>query len=180
MGDRIAVLNAGIIQQLGAPRELYDTPANLFVAGFIGSPSMSFLSARLAPSDDGVAVAFDDSSATPLALGAGRSSRLEAGRTVIAGVRPEHLRLSGDGGAITGVVELVEHLGNEQLLQVSTPSALALEAAGQQREDSAVERPHVTARLDSAARVTPGERVSLALDPARLHLFDPDTGRRLA
>ncbi|HEX6979599.1 MAG TPA: sn-glycerol-3-phosphate ABC transporter ATP-binding protein UgpC, partial [Alphaproteobacteria bacterium] len=163
MGDRIAVLNGGLIQQLGAPQELYDTPANLFVAGFIGSPAMSFLSARLVQVDGGAAVVFAGTGVerAPRVSGALAGAGTAEGRAVVVGVRPESLRLASDEAAValTGTVELVEHLGNEQLVHVSTPAALALESSGRAREDGALERPRVVARMDASKRVSLGERV---------------------
>jgi multiple sugar transport system ATP-binding protein len=189
MGDRIAVLNAGVIQQLGAPQDLYDAPANLFVAGFIGSPAMNFFSARLVQSDSGVSLVFPGAEAgraLPLTGALAREMAARAaggdGREVVVGIRPESLRLTADGatGAIAGVVELVEHLGNEQLLHVTAPGVLSLDAAQPDAPAEAViAQPQVVARLDAATRVTPGERVTLAVDAEQLHLFDPATARRL-
>jgi multiple sugar transport system ATP-binding protein len=133
MGDRIAVLNAGVIQQLGTPQELYEAPVNLFVAGFIGSPAMNFFSARLVRGASG---------ASSLAIGAGAEARslvLEGalrdqlagqatveGRPVIVGIRPESLRLAAaeDAGTLLGTVDVVEHLGNEQLAYVQVPGLI--------------------------------------------------------
>jgi multiple sugar transport system ATP-binding protein len=162
MGDRIAVLNAGLIQQLGTPQELYDHPANLFVAGFIGSPSMDFFNAAL----DGATLTIADQKITlPSAVGGGS-------RSVIAGVRPEDLRLASDGTphSISGTVDVVEHLGNEQLIYLQAPGALVSETA---------ETKGVTARIAPDAPVKPGERVTLAVDPNKVHLFDTETTKRL-
>jgi len=182
MGDRIAVLNAGIIQQLGTPQELYDHPANLFVAGFIGSPSMDFFEVNLHRKGDGKAEIVvgkgDDAQrltlqghaaevATGQAPGAGDTSD---GRPLIVGIRPEDFSLdgaqSGDGATISGVVDVVEHLGNEQLVYVRLPGAYVPEAS---------ETKGSTARLGAGARVSPGERISLRVDTSRLHFFDPSS-----
>jgi multiple sugar transport system ATP-binding protein len=205
MGDRIAVLNAGLIQQLGTPQELYDTPANLFVAGFIGSPAMNFFHARLAKARDGqgVTLAFPagggaDARLIPVSPRlasklAGRASG-DGGLPVIAGIRPEHLRLAadagGDGaltpqaGALAGTADVVEHLGNEQLLYakmagVTLPGAAAA-AREQVGEEQAATGPSAVARLGPDARVQPGDRVALAPDPDRIHVFDPESQERLA
>ena len=182
MGDRIAVLNAGVIQQLGTPQELYDHPANLFVAGFIGSPSMDFFEVNLHRKGDGKAEIVvgkgDDAQrltlqghaaevATGQAPGAGDTSD---GRPLIVGIRPEDFSLdgaqSGDGATISGVVDVVEHLGNEQLVYVRLPGAYVPEAS---------ETKGSTARLGAGARVSPGERISLRVDTSRLHFFDPSS-----
>ena len=196
MGDRIAVLNAGIIQQLGAPQELYDTPANLFVAGFIGSPAMNFFRVRLVKRADGAAAlrfgAADGAAPGPeLALGAGPSAHYvgqatgEPGRPVIAGIRPEHLCLAPAAApdALPGMVDVVEHLGNEQFVYVTVPGATAIEAAAVAREADAdagasAGAPGVIVRLDTKARVQPGERIALAMDAEHVHVFDPATGNR--
>ncbi|HEX6799633.1 MAG TPA: sn-glycerol-3-phosphate ABC transporter ATP-binding protein UgpC [Ktedonobacterales bacterium] len=195
MGDRIAVLNAGIIQQLGAPQELYDTPANLFVAGFIGSPAMNFFRARLVKRTDGTAAlrfgGEDGATGGEVGLGAGPSAHFagqatgEPGRPVIAGVRPEHLGLAHADApaALTGTIDVVEHLGNEQLVYVTVPGATAIAAATVARDADADESaspggPGVIVRVDTKTRVQPGERVALAVDAEQLHVFDPATGDR--
>jgi multiple sugar transport system ATP-binding protein len=186
MGDRIAVLNAGIIQQLGTPQELYEHPANLFVAGFIGSPSMDFFEVNLHRKSDGHAEIVvgkgDDAQrltlqgqaaevATGQAPGAGDSSD---GRPLIVGIRPEHFSLdgaqSGDGATISGVVDVVEHLGNEQLVYVRLPGAYVPEAS---------ETKGSTARVGANAKVSPGERISLHVDTSHLHFFDPSSTKSL-
>jgi len=186
MGDRIAVLNAGIIQQLGTPQELYEHPANLFVAGFIGSPSMDFFEVNLHRKGDGQAEIVvgkgDDAQrltlqghaaevATGQAPGAGDSSD---GRPLIVGIRPEHFSLdgaqSGDGTTISGVVDVVEHLGNEQLVYVRLPGAYVPEAS---------ETKGSTARVGAGAKVSPGERISLHVDTSHLHFFDPSSTNSL-
>ncbi len=199
MGDRIAVLNAGVIQQLGTPQDLYDRPANLFVAGFIGSPAMDFFQARLIRlSDGGVAVVIGDGGNTGSGADAatlavtGTMAREVAGqatvegRAVIVGIRPEHLHLAGaassTGGAsstgegqantLAGTVEVVEHLGNEQLVYLTIPGAMVPEAAAEAETHGSV------ARLPSTAPVQIGQTLRLAVDTDRLHIFDPATTNR--
>jgi multiple sugar transport system ATP-binding protein len=186
MGDRIAVLNAGIIQQLGTPQDLYDHPANLFVAGFIGSPSMDFFEVKLHRTGDGqaeIAIGKGDEAqrltlrgqaaevATGQAPGAGDGAD---GRPLIVGIRPEDFSLdgaqSGDGATISGVVDVVEHLGNEQLVYVRLPGAYVPEAS---------ETKGSTARLGASSKISPGERISLRVDTSHLHFFDPSTTKSL-
>jgi multiple sugar transport system ATP-binding protein len=177
MGDRIAVLNAGIIQQLGTPQELYEQPANLFVAGFIGSPSMDFFNARLSRDGDKATVTIGEGvEARSLTL-RGQAAQQMTGRAtadgqeVIIGIRPEDFRLSTDGtdSTLTGTADVVEHLGNEQLVYLRIPGAMVPEAA---------ETKGTTARIQPDVHVNPGERLTLAVDTSRLHVFDPATTRR--
>jgi len=166
MGDRIAVLNGGIIQQLGTPQELYEHPSNLFVAGFIGSPAMNFF--------PGAKVAGVDGTAKVILEGVGQvaipplyadRARAAAGKNLTFGVRPSHLEdatlVSSDGASqsvIDGKVDVVENLGNE--LQVY------LTAGGK----------NVVATLDPRSRVSTGSKVRLYVDSDNVHLFDTDTG----
>ncbi|MFI5275045.1 MAG: ABC transporter ATP-binding protein [Ktedonobacterales bacterium] len=174
MGDRIAVLNAGIIQQLGTPQELYDTPSNLFVAGFIGSPSMDFFNARLVRKGEGAAVLVIEG--RELALGPALAAQVAGqataeGRGVIAGVRPEEFSVAAEGApnTLTGTVDVVEHLGSEQLIYVQIPGAMVPETA---------ETKGSTARIPTGVTVKPGDRLNLAVDVNKLHVFDVATGNR--
>ena len=147
MGDQIVVMRDGLVEQVGAPLELYDRPANVFVAGFIGSPSMNFVDAQM--TEAGLRL----SSGTLLSLGAAVATGI-AGR-VTFGVRPEHLRISEPGaGAISGTVTLVEPTGAETTLQVKT-------AAGS-----------LTVVLRERASLSPGEPVALTPMDGCGHLFD--------
>ncbi|HET9979397.1 MAG TPA: sn-glycerol-3-phosphate ABC transporter ATP-binding protein UgpC [Ktedonobacterales bacterium] len=178
MGDRIAVFNAGVVQQLGAPRDLYERPANLFVAGFIGSPAMNLFRARLVRREGGVAAVIGDGDgAATWALRGPSASALAGhaaseGRDVIVGVRPEGLRLADAAAqdAISGVVDVVEHLGNEQYVYLRLPGAVATDAEETQTS---------VARLPAEAKVAVGERLRLSVDTDALHVFDPTTTRRL-
>ncbi|WP_249021442.1 ABC transporter ATP-binding protein [Conexibacter sp. S30A1] len=154
MGDRIAVMRGGVLQQIGPPRELYSAPRNVFVAGFIGSPAMNLFPARAV--EGGVQIG-----ATVVAVE--RAALAQAGGEVTVGVRPEDLVLSVEGVTVT--VDLVEELGADGYLYAHT------EADGR--------------RLDLVTRVAggeyprPGESVTLAARPDRLHVFHPQTGERL-
>ncbi len=174
MGDRIAVLNAGVIQQLGTPQELYDTPANLFVAGFIGSPAMNFFAARLQRDGERAVMRVGEGAeARRLVLTGQPAERLlghatAEGREVVLGIRPEDMR-AGEGAVDTtliGRVDVVEHLGNEQLVHLQVPGVLIPEGA---------ETRAVTARLDPDVAIRPGDRVTLTVDTSKVHVFDPET-----
>jgi multiple sugar transport system ATP-binding protein len=161
MGTRIAVMSDGLLQQVGTPQVLYDTPANRFVAGFIGSPSMNF-----------VDVTFDSSGGTPKLTGpAGWTANLPhrfaasvgatTGRQLVAGFRPEHLELDpveGDVVTLPGHADVVEYLGNEELLHIT-----------------AAEK-DIVAIVGSDHRVKPGDVLNLILPLTKLHLFDAETG----
>jgi multiple sugar transport system ATP-binding protein len=195
MGDRIAVLNAGVIQQLGAPQQLYDAPANLFVAGFIGSPAMNFFSARLGQANaanptltiEGAGASGGEARVLSLPPAQAQRASLRGERALVVGVRPEHLRLASsesDADTLAGTVDVVEHLGNEQLAYVKVPGLILPDAAAAARETDATTKgsaivPSATVRLDPDARVQPGERVALAVDTTHLHLFDATTQERI-
>jgi multiple sugar transport system ATP-binding protein len=188
MGDRIAVMNAGIIQQLGTPQELYEHPSNLFVAGFIGSPAMDFFEARLVKQPDGSAVAVIGQGSETQRLPLRGQSAEEAaghatpgeGRPVVVGIRPEDFALDGAAGpasasdpsapTMSGLVDVAEHLGNEQLVYLRLPGAYVPEQA---------ETKGTVARIGPDARVSPGDRITLRLDTSKLHVFDADTKNRI-
>jgi len=166
MGSRIAVLNGGVVQQLGTPQELYDHPANLFTAGFIGSPSMNFFpGARVVGEGDTTRIVLDGgigSIDVPDAY-AGQA-REAAGRNLTFGIRPEHLDdhalVAAEGHAdsvIEATVEVVENLGNELLVYLN---------AGKKS---------LQARLNPRSTASSGKTVSLTVDTERIHLFDSDT-----
>jgi multiple sugar transport system ATP-binding protein len=163
MGDRIAVMSLGLLQQLDTPQNLYDKPSNKFVAGFIGSPSMNFLELEVA---EGALV--DSAAGIRIPLPDSRSAEAARadGPTVVLGVRPEHLQLvaDGEGEQYTTVfqVEVVQHLGNEMLLDI---------VAGPHR---------AIARADAEARVRAGERRTFSIDMDRVHFFHPRTEVNLA
>ena len=148
MGDRIAIMNAGILQQVGTPGEIYDHPANLFVAGFIGSPTMNFVPAT---AQNGSAKASGFEVKLPKPLAAGKKGTL--------GFRPESLtdRVIDEANTMQMKVEVVERLGSDQFLY------------GQVGGDS------VTARVDPRMKVEPGDTVKLGLDTRTLHFFDAET-----
>jgi len=162
MGDRIAVMSEGVLEQIGEPRTVYEDPANVFVAGFIGSPAMSFASVQATRNGDALTLSRGELSLT---LGAARLPGVPA--EVIVGVRPEHTHLwrEGEGllGPIAGRTEFVELLGRETLVGVVTAADL-----------------HFTVLAEADATAKPGEQVRFGLEPGRLHLFDRETERALS
>jgi multiple sugar transport system ATP-binding protein len=183
LGDRVAVMRAGIIQQVAPPQELDRDPVNLFVAGFIGSPAMNRVEATV----EGGEARFGN---CRLALPAG--SRL-AGR-VILGLRPHHLELAGPGtdaglARLQGAVAVVEELGTETQLVVGIDAPRLRADAVRDALDAAPgddvlladeDRATLTAVVDPRTRAATGETVELAIDPARLHAFDPEPGSAIA
>jgi multiple sugar transport system ATP-binding protein len=158
MGTRIAVMNEGRLQQVGAPQELYDRPINRFVAGFIGSPAMNFATVEITGSGDDLTLQGSNVS-VPLPPQF-KQSVGASGKQLIVGFRPEHLVLGPVSGATASVnakAEVVEYLGNEELIH----------ASGSGRD--------IVAIVDSSYRVRPGDMLELRIPLDRVQLFDPDT-----
>jgi len=189
MGDRVAVLLGGVLQQYDTPRALYDRPANLFVATFIGSPSMNLYEAGLSADGGSVARPTVVLGSQRLDLPAPVAARVAAyqGRKVVVGIRPEDLVLgSGSGSGLAADVRLVEMLGSEQHVYFSIDATQAGQAAAGAAAGESVEAailaasaPNGVTRLDPGVEVRPGDRVTFAVDPARLYFFDPDTGQAI-
>jgi len=177
MGDRLAIMREGRIQQCGTPQTVYDRPVNLFVASFIGSPSMNLYEAIL--SDDASSVAIGSQSIPlPDSVRQARPKLREfAGRKLVAGFRPEHLHPAAGHGlpTIDAYVDLVEALGYELLVHFSI-DANKVTAEDAQAEERMAARGAGVARFDPSTAVTPGERVRLAVDAARMYFFDPVSG----
>jgi multiple sugar transport system ATP-binding protein len=160
MGTRIAVMHAGVLQQVGTPQELYTRPANRFVAGFIGSPAMNFVDVATEDGGGGTRLrggAFE----APVPARLGDAVAASAGRSLVMGIRPEHLEVgaAGDGaGTVRTNVDVVEFLGDEELLHLR---------AGEQ---------YVVAVVDADLRVKPGDVLDLHFPLDRVYLFDAETG----
>jgi multiple sugar transport system ATP-binding protein len=202
MADRVAVLRSGVLQQAGPPQELYDDPVNLFVAGFIGSPAMNLVPARLTH-DDGVAVVTfgHHRLAVPGEVVERRAGAMDATeRDVILGIRPEDFedaglaRRVGPGGTLEVTVVLAEPMGAETVVHfdvgaapVQTQDALDLaadldpgaEPGSTVRLLTGDEGATFTARLSPRTAARAGGQATLAVDVERIYLFDPTTGRAL-
>ena len=187
LGDRVVVMRGGVVQQVGAPQELYDAPHNLFVAGFIGSPAMNFLPATVEQGMLRTALGdlpLDDRTRRAL-------ETHDAPREVIVGVRPEHfedaalVHDSGGGVTFTADVEVVESLGSDVHAYLSieggraSAAELAELAADAGADETGAGDDQVVARLDTTTRAREGEPLEVWLDTRRIHVFDPGTGQNL-
>ena len=162
MADRVVIMRGGGIQQIAAPDDLFARPANLFVAGFIGSPGMNFLTATAA---QGVLRLFGQD--VPL------RRRLPEG-PVIAGLRPEHLTLGVGPVNLRVRPTLVESLGSEKYIYFDAEGSLRTDASGEGEKSRGL-----IARVPFSGPLPAGDEIALSFDPAHLHLFDPETERAL-
>ncbi|MET0306666.1 MAG: sn-glycerol-3-phosphate ABC transporter ATP-binding protein UgpC [Solirubrobacterales bacterium] len=189
LGDRVAVMRAGLLQQVGPPAELYDDPVNLFVAGFIGSPAMNFMPAEI------------DSGKVVLPIGEAELPEEARGRSdgkVVAGLRPESFEDAamiddelkrGRGVTVEAEIDLVESLGSDLYAYFHVESEgvesdqladLAEESIGETGAASLREgEEQIVARLDPASKIKRRERAQLWADTSKLHLFDPESGESL-
>jgi multiple sugar transport system ATP-binding protein len=199
MGDRVAVMRRGELQQMAEPQKLYDSPKNLFVASFIGSPAMNIVEAEVQRHDGGIAVRLGDQElAVPDEVMRRRPALSGyAGRKLALGIRPEHLEdasMSRNGGArLRGRVLITEALGSEILAHVemkATPvvSEDVVEGAVVDEEEASVAadlmsesggRATFVGRLDAASSVRPDMDIELVVDTQKLQFFDLDTGHAI-
>ena len=156
MADKIAIMNQGVIEQLGTPQEIYERPASVFVADFMGSPSMNFI-----PANTALACGATSINLGPVAVGMPAVRDEVSQRPLLYGVRPEHIRLSGDAPLRAEVVG-VEYLGNCQIITLNT----ALNCV-------------VRAKVNVNVKATRGDQVGLELDACEITLFDQASGRAI-
>jgi multiple sugar transport system ATP-binding protein len=191
LGDRVAVMRTGVLQQVGSPMELYNEPLNLFVAGFIGSPAMNFMPGTI----DGDRVRLPIGDVKLRGDVRERVGRTTSGQQVIAGIRPESFEdapLTGEalehGNTFRARIEVVESMGAELYAHFSVSSDQQIESqelrelaedAGAGEVPSSGEEGRIVARLDPSSGVREGEEAELWVDSTRLHLFDPSDGRSL-
>jgi multiple sugar transport system ATP-binding protein len=190
LGDRVAVMRSGMLQQVGSPMELYNDPVNLFVAGFIGSPAMNFMPATV--EGDSLKLPIGDVRVPQeLREKVGRAD----GRQLLAGIRPENFEdaaLTGEardrGSMFQAHIEVLESLGSELYAHFTVASDQQIESAELRElaEDAgggevpmAGEEGRIVARLDPASGVRVGQESELWVDATRIHLFDPEDGRSL-
>jgi sn-glycerol 3-phosphate transport system ATP-binding protein len=157
MADRLVVMNLGVAEQVGTPRDVYQTPASAFVAGFIGSPSMNFIDARVSATRDGLEVG-------DLVVPLNGDRSLEAGQPVALGIRPEDLHVETEAGSMQLKIELVEHLGTDTIVH-----GMVVDGP----------RQSMILRFHGDRDFSVGDTVQAAVNPDKVHLFDPETGRRL-
>ncbi|MCQ1945873.1 ABC transporter ATP-binding protein [Arthrobacter sp. zg-Y1116] len=183
LGDRVAVLKKGILQQVASPRELYEQPINLFVAGFIGSPSMNFLPATL---EDGVL----KTAVGDIRVPEDKAAKAAGKQVVLVGIRPEFFEDASlveesklqHGSTFTAPITHTEWLGNEQYGYIHfdpTPEVRELLNNLARDMDADELRPQVVVTLDAASRIRGGRDAELWLDTRKVHLFDPETGENL-
>ena len=179
LGDRVAVLKKGVLQQCASPRELYEQPVNLFVAGFIGSPPMNFLPARV--DGDTLHLPFAD-----VRMGEELASKVRGKDLVIVGLRPEHIKDAslgdaGSGGDVkfTANVDQTEWLGNEQYAYIPFEADQAVQGKLDELDrelDGEGMRTQMVVNLDSRSRVLEGDDAELYFNPSQMHVFDPESG----
>jgi len=190
LGDRVAVMRSGVLQQVGQPMELYNEPVNLFVAGFIGSPAMNFMPATV----EGETVKLPIGDVRVPDEDRGRLGGTE-GKTLIAGIRPENFEdaaLVGDvrhrGSVFRAQIEVLESLGSELYAHFTVASDQQIESAelrelaedvGGGEVPMAGEEGRIVARLEPASQVKVGQEAELWVDASKVHLFDPEDGRNL-
>ena len=188
MGDRVAVMRGGRLVQVDAPQALYDKPVDVFVAGFIGSPAMNMIGARLRAENGDVVAEVGDVSLQLPGRAVPRGAEPFIGRDVILGIRPEHLEdaaLASRNGrpTLTAPVRLAEPVGAEVIVhcELDTPPVVTRDTVDLARDVDEAEvlsepgRTALTARLGPHTRAAPGGNVSLAVDPEVLYFFDPET-----
>lgn len=187
LGDRVVVMYGGIAQQIGTPEELYERPANLFVAGFIGSPAMNFFPARLTAI--GLTLPFGEVTLAPEVQGV--TAAHPKPENVIVGVRPEHIQDAALIDAYQRIraltfqvkVNLVESLGADKYLYFTTESpavhSVQLDELAEVEGESALHENQFVARVPAESKVAIGQSVELAFDTARLAVFDADSGANL-
>jgi multiple sugar transport system ATP-binding protein len=190
MGDRVAVMRDGELQQVDTPQRLYDVPANLFVASFVGSPAMNIFEAAVRRDNERLLCKVGDSEfELPADLTAARPALADyAGRRLAVGIRPEDVREAAgwDGARLRGRIILVESLGSEQLVHIEIAAAplerpdlvdTAAQAPGPAfGVDELEQAVTLLGRFDRHLLLTPGEAVEVAIDPHLLHFFDLETG----
>ncbi|WP_312718535.1 sn-glycerol-3-phosphate ABC transporter ATP-binding protein UgpC [Mobilicoccus sp.] len=179
LGDRVAVLKKGVLQQVASPRELYEQPVNLFVAGFIGTPPMNFLPARV--NGNVLSLPFVD-----VPVSGDLAKQVEGKDLVIVGIRPEYLKDASLGdqqaqGAVSfeAPVDQTEWLGNEQYAYIPYEADAAVQHKLDELDrelDGEGMRTQMVVNLDGRSRIREGDNAQLYFDPALMHVFDPESG----
>ncbi|MEU4804684.1 sn-glycerol-3-phosphate ABC transporter ATP-binding protein UgpC [Actinosynnema sp. NPDC023587] len=191
LGDRVAVMKRGVLQQVGPPQELYDRPVNLFVAGFIGSPGMNLVTARLDRDDDGrhwVTVGSDALLLPESVLRSRPALEGYAGRDVVLGIRPEDMEDAAladaqEGSILHSVADLVEAMGSDVLVHFPVDAAPVVtdDTRALAEDDGTADLPRrggvvLVGRFSPRTHVYEGQPLAAWVDTSRLHFFDPATG----
>ncbi|MCH7495154.1 MAG: TOBE domain-containing protein [Candidatus Marinimicrobia bacterium] len=159
LGDKIIIMRDGVIQQNGTPVNLYDYPVNKFVAGFIGSPSMNFITGQV---EDVQGLVFNNGSMS-FQINTGAEDKLKdfVGKEIIFGIRPEDISISGEEEGIPMVVEILEMMGNEIYLYLT------------------MDQNTIIARVPPDTKVEEGQKVDVIFDFSKVHYFEPDSQKRI-
>jgi multiple sugar transport system ATP-binding protein len=180
MGDRVAVLKDGLLQQVDTPLNLYEKPGNAFVAGFIGSPAMNLL--KVAVTEGGVKLGNTEVKLLPETR-----QRLGSEREAIMGIRPESFRVASESEeGLLAVVDVVEELGADAYVYATLeqdgpePVVEQVHSAGDEEEEQVTEQVELIARVDARRPPTRGSKIRLAVEPERIHLFSVATGERVS
>ena len=178
MGDRVAVLRGGVLQQCDNPQVLYNRPDNIFVAAFIGSPAMNLYEAAVGEGARWVKLGSQDIELPESVRAEHPALASYAGKKIVLGLRPEHLPAAGNraGPTLVGDVDLVEALGSELVVHFTIDARrVRAEGAADQDAEAVTEAGEGVARVDPTAPVKPNERFTFAIDPAGIQFFDPGT-----
>ena len=160
MGSRIVVMKDGLIQQVDTPQHIYDHPANIFVAGFIGSPQMNFIDAKLVENNGKVAVVFgDDTIVLPEDKAVVLKEKGYVGKDIIMGIRPENIdeAVGNESAVIEATVEVTELMGAETYIYLAKGKA------------------NMIARVNGTSKCKAGDKLKVALDTNKIHIFDKET-----
>jgi multiple sugar transport system ATP-binding protein len=180
MGDRVAVMRSGVLQQVDHPQVLYDRPDNLFVAAFIGSPAMNLYEAAVTEGARSFRLGSQDIDLPASVRAAHPGLAAYAGHKVVVGLRPEHLPAAVNGTAgpvLAGDVDLVEALGSELMVHFTIDAhRVRAEGTTSADEEAVTESGAGVARVDPAAKVKVGERATFAIKTDGMQFFDPDSG----
>jgi len=183
MGDRVAVMRSGVLQQCDHPQVLYNRPDNLFVAAFIGSPAMNLYEATVGEGGRSVRLGSQLIELPEPVIVAHSALAAFAGRNIVLGLRPEHLPVAGDGRAgpaRVADVDLVEALGAELIVHFTIDARrVRPEGAADADAEAVTEAGEGVARVDPTAPVKPGERVTFAVNTSGMQFFDPGSAEAI-
>jgi multiple sugar transport system ATP-binding protein len=182
MGDRVAVMRSGVLQQVDHPQVLYDRPDNLFVAAFIGSPAMNLYEASITEGARSCRLGSQEIELPQPVLAAHPGLAAYADRKVVVGLRPEHLPAANGtaGPTLAGDVDLVEALGSELVVHFTIDARrVRAEGTTSADEEAVTESGEGVARVDPGSPVKVGQRATFAIKADGLQFFDPDTGEAI-